>query len=92
MDKRGKTGIVKKVTRKDYSYSHYEYYVAWDDGSQANYYMAEQDLKAAAYQRFSSESEQPKDTSAPVSSSVHATSAADANKTSSSQGTLTYKN
>ncbi|WP_057756468.1 peptidoglycan recognition family protein, partial [Weissella kandleri] len=35
VDRRGKTGIIKKVTRKDYSNSHFEYYVAWDDGTQA---------------------------------------------------------
>ncbi|MFL1696100.1 hypothetical protein ACJQWY_04700 [Weissella kandleri] len=92
VDKRGKTGVVKKVTRKDYSYSHYEYYVAWDDGSQANYYMAEQDLKASAQRRLSLENEQPKDASSAGSNSAQATSASDATNTISSQNAVTYKN
>ncbi|MCZ9311147.1 N-acetylmuramoyl-L-alanine amidase [Weissella koreensis] len=45
VNRRGMVGTVKKVTRKDYSNSHFEYFVDFGNGIQ-HYYMAEQDLTA----------------------------------------------
>ncbi|KRN74428.1 hypothetical protein IV73_GL000367 [Weissella kandleri] len=93
-DKRGKIGTVKKVTRKDYSNSHFEYYIAWNDGTQASYYMAEQDLKLATgrFNALIPNSSENNSSAASTTSASSTTANSSANDTSISTSTTpTYK-